>query len=156
MLVQSIVRWTIRSEFSPVAGGKSVAYIANLLKKPCQKCWPHAVTMWSVVHPAVGFDKCVKGFPVVLRTSCIYSRKRVQFCSFLEHTSCTTAYFHLSVLTGQSLRCVDPCCQHVRLFLVFVRHNKRPGQQSALVEQSWGERTRRSCCQTVREFMKFT
>jgi len=44
---------------------------------------------------------------------------------------------HLSTtLTVQSLRRMDPCCQLVGLLLVVVWYNQRPGQQSALVEQS--------------------
>lgn len=53
----------------------------------------------------------------------------------------TTVYFHLSTLTGQSLWCMNPCCQQVGLLLVFVWYYQRPGQQGALVEQSWGEKT---------------
>lgn len=47
-----------------------------------------------------------------------------------------TRHVHLSALTMQSVRWMNPRCLQVGLLLVFVRYNQGPGQQGALVEQS--------------------
>lgn len=56
-------------------------------------------------------------------------------------TGMTSARRSISVLTVESLWCMDPCRQHVRLLLALVRYNQWPGQQSTLVEESWREMT---------------
>lgn len=137
-------------EFRSATGWKCVAYNVNLLMKLCHQCWFNCVTICSVVYHAVGLIS-------MLRFSCcsvILPVGTLKETSIVRVGVCTTAYIHLSVLTVQGLRCMNPCCQHVRLFLAFVRYNQRPGQQSALVEQSWREKTNVNVVKWA-QFMKF-
>lgn len=111
-------------EFSSATGGKCVAYNVNLLMKLCDHLFCGIPCCW--------LDKYVKVFLLL----CTLPVGTLKETSIVRVGVCTTAYIHLSVLTVQGLRCMNPCGQHVRLFLAFVRYNQRPGQQSALVEQS--------------------